>query len=375
MKKLSLKWRLTLITAALVAAACLILSFFVSNSAVTRMKEIETYRIEIEPNGQDPMAMCLADLYPDLREQIRQARTTFLMQSVLITLAVIVCGSALTYFLAGQMLAPLGKFNERIKKVQAQNLSEPMPLPEAEDEIAGLTLSFNGMLERLNHAFAMHRQFSANAAHELRTPLTVIQTRLELLKRQGTPSASEYAGILLMVSEQTERLSHVVEELLELTETETVRRDEEVSLSALAEEVLCDLAKVAEEKQVRLIQIPGEAGLTGSDLLLYRAVYNLVENAVKYNRPGGTVTVASGMKDGRAWLRVADTGIGIGREHWESIFEPFVRVDKSRSRSMGGAGLGLALVKRIAKQHGGTVRVAESSDAGTVMELLLPAGA
>lgn len=373
MKKLSLQWRLTLMTAALVTAACLLLNFIISHSAVMQINEMENYMLEISPDGQNSLLIGIDnEIYPDLSKQVQEAKNTFRIQSILATLLVILSSSALTYFLAGKALTPLRKFNSKMEKIQAQNLSEPLEVPSSEDEIARLTRSFNEMLERLNQAFTMQQQFSANAAHELRTPLAVMQTNLDVLQKRKEPTPDEYAGTIRMMLEQTGHLSHLVNVLLEMTELQTLQRTDEISLSALVEEVICDLTQVADEKGVTLIQEDGEAALTGSDTLLYRAVYNLVENAIKYNRPDGTVTVDIRTEQDTVILSVTDTGIGISRENWEKIFDPFVRVDKSRSRAMGGAGLGLALVKNIADQHGGTVRVARSSEQGTEIQLTLP---
>lgn len=373
MKKLSLQWRLTLMTAALVTAACLLLNLFISHSAVMQINEMEDYMVEITPGGQDSFVIGIdKGISPNLSEQVQEAKNTFHLQSILATLLVIFASSAFTYFLAGRALSPLRKFSSHMEKIQAQNLSEPLKIPGTEDEIARLTRSFNEMLERLDQAFTMQRQFSSNAAHELRTPLAVMQTNLDVLQKREAPTPDEYAGAIRMMSEQTGRLSHLVNVLLEMTELQTVQRTDQISLSALIEEVICDLAQVASERNVTLIQEEGEAILTGSDTLLYRAVYNLVENAIKYNRPDGTVTVGLQTENDAVILCVKDTGIGINAENWEKIFDPFVRVDKSRSRAMGGAGLGLALVKNIAEQHGGTVRVAESGAQGTEIQLTLP---
>lgn len=373
MKKISLQWRLTLMTAALVTAACLLVNLFISHSAVMQINEMEEYMIEIAPVGQEAITIGLEDLgiFPDLSEQVWQAKNTFRVQSVIATLAVIFGSSAFTYFLAGRALYPLRRFSSHMEKIQAQNLSEPMEVPETKDEIARLTCSFNEMLERLDQAFTAQRQFSANAAHELRTPLAVIQTNLDVLQKLEEPTAEEYGETIRRVSEQTGRLAHLVNALLEMTELQTVQRTDRIALSELVEEVLCDLTQVADEKGVTLIQEAGEATLTGSDTLLYRAVYNLVENAIKYNRRDGTVTVGVRTENGNAILRVTDTGIGISEENRERIFDPFVRVDKSHAA--GGAGLGLALVRDIAGQHGGSVRVARSHGGGTEMELTLPA--
>lgn len=372
MKKLSLQWRLTLMTAILVTAACLLLNLLISNSAILHIHEIEGYMVEVVPNGQNSFMLDAGSLYPYLQEQIQEATNAFRIQSIFITLAVILIASVLTYFLAGRALNPVRKLSDRMEEIEAKNLSEPLEQPKTEDEIDRLTRSFNGMLARLDRAFQTQRQFSANAAHELRTPLAVMRTDLDVLQKKKSPSTAEYAQAIQRTSEQTERLSHLVEMLLELTDLGTAPRNDRVFLAALMEEVLCDLTQVAEEKQVTLCQEPGDAELTGSDLLLYRAVYNLVENAIKYNRPNGRVTVGVKAENGVVILRVTDTGIGIPQEKWNSIFDAFVRVDKSRSRVMGGAGIGLALVKDIAVLHGGTVQVANSSEKGTDIELRLP---
>ncbi|MDO4314958.1 MAG: ATP-binding protein [Oscillospiraceae bacterium] len=373
MKKLTLRWRLTLMTAALMAAACLLLNLFIGCSAVMSIQKIENYVVEISPVGQEAFQLDIGVFYPDLQAQLQKTISSFWVQSIFTTLAVILLSSALTWFLTGRGLAPIKKFCAKMETVQAQNLSEPLEVPAVKDEVAQMTLSFNKMLVRLDRAFTIQRQFAANAAHELRTPLAVVRTELDVLQKKTAPTAGEYAKTLQSVSEQAERLSRVVEVLLEMTGLETVERRDRISLSALTEEVLCDLAQVAEEKEVTLIQEAGDAELTGSDTLLYRAVYNLVENAVKYNRPGGSVRVEIQRAGDMALLQVTDTGIGIPRECWEEVFEPFVRVDKSRSRSMGGAGLGLALVREIAEQHGGSVKVVRSSDRGTEILLSLSA--
>ena len=374
MKHCTLQWRLTLLTAALMAGACLLLNLLLGFSAVAQMDGMENYILKIVPEGQDTLVVDLSplDFYPDLANQLNRAKSVFRSQSIAATLGVILAGGAVTYFLAGRALKPLRQFSRHIEQVQVQNLSEPLPMPPVQDELARLTHTFNEMLVRLDQAFSAQRQFSANAAHELRTPLAVLQTKLEVFQKRAAPTPQEYAETLSMVAVQTDRLSHLVSVLLELTELGTLQRTDPVSLAALTEEVLCDLAQVAQEREVTLLQTKGDATLTGSDLLLYRAIYNLVENAIKYNRPGGTVTVAVRAEEHRALLQVTDTGIGIAPEHWQVIFDPFVRVDKSRSRAMGGAGLGLALVRDIAQAHGGTVGVIKSSPQGTEIQLSLP---
>ncbi len=370
MKKLSLQWRLTIMLAALMTVSCLFLNLLISGSAVMRIDEVENYIMEIEPASQDSFVIDVDD--SEILTQIRQAKSTFQMQSIIATIIVILLGGVFTYFLAGRALAPLRSFSSYMEKLQTENLSEQLEIPKTGDEIARLTCSFNKMLHRLNQAFETQRQFSANAAHELRTPLAVMQTKLDVLQKQKEPTKKEYQETIAMLSEQTGRLSNLVSILLEMTELQTVQRTDEIALSALVEEVLCDLAQIADNKGVNLIQEAGEATLVGSDSLIYRAVYNLVENAIKYNRPNGTVTVGIKTENGNAVLYVKDTGTGILPENWENVFAPFVREDKSRSRAMGGAGLGLSLVRDIAEQHGGNVRITQSSEAGTEVVLTLP---
>lgn len=370
MKKLSLQWRLTIMLAAFMMASCLLLNLLISSSAVMRIDKVENYIMEIEPSSQNSFVIDVDD--SKLLAHIRQAKNTFRIQSIAATVIVILLSGVFTYFLAGRALAPLRAFSSYMEKLQTENLSEQLEIPKTGDEIARLTCSFNKMLNRLNQAFEAHRQFSANAAHELRTPLAVMRTKLDVLQKRKEPTLEVYKETVATLSEQTGRLSDLVSVLLEMTELQTVQRTDKIALSALVEEVLCDLTQIADNKGVELIQEKGEATLVGSDTLIYRAIYNLVENAIKYNRPNGIVTVGIKTGDDRAALYVKDTGTGIQPENWENIFAPFVREDKSRSHAMGGTGLGLALVRDIAGQHGGSVRIVQSSEMGTEVVLTLP---
>lgn len=370
MKNLSLQWRLTIMLAALTMAACLILNLLISHSAVMRIAEVENYIMEIDPASQEPFVISVDN--SELLSQIQQSKNTFGIQSIAATLTVILLSGAFTYFLAGRALSPLRTFSAYIEKLQTENLSQQLEIPKTGDEIARLTRSFNQMLSRLNQAFEAQGQFSANAAHELRTPLAVMQTKLDVLRKRHNPTQKEYEETITMLSEQIGRLSNLVSLLLEMTELQTVERTDEISLAELVEEVFCDLSQIADNMDIKLIQEDGNAVISGSDTLIYRAVYNLVENAIKYNRPSGTVSVKIKAEKNLALLYVKDSGTGIRPENWENIFSPFIREDKSRSRAMGGAGLGLALVRDIAAQHGGSVRVTESSESGTEIVLSLP---
>ena len=275
------------------------------------------------------------------------------------------------YFIVGYALRPLRQFTKQIEDIQAKNLQQSV-LPQSKSvEIVRLTSAFNRLLKRLGDTFLAQRQFSASAAHELRTPLAVMRTRFEVFDKNKNPNLLEYKETISMARTQIDRLSHVIDILLEMTELQSAEKNDNISLSELVEEVICDLVAVGENKGITLSQNKGEAEVTGSDTLIYRAIYNLIENAIKYNKDGGEVSVSVEEHNEFAKVIIADTGPGIAKEDWERIFEPFFRVDKSRSRSMGGAGLGLALVKEIAIQHGGDVRVASSSENGTKIELSL----
>ena len=386
LKKRSLQWRLTLLITLLVTVTCILMYFFISNSAVTGMENLESYIVQINKTDSTPITFNVdpSILFPDLSNQVQATKDLFRIRSMIATGIIILLSSIGTYFISRRALTPLHDLSTKIGKIQAQNLSESLEIPDSNDEISQLTASFNKMLSRLDDAFTAQKQFSASAAHELRTPLAVMQTNLEVFARKKTPSTEEYQEIFSLIQEQTGRLSHLAEILLDMTGIQTVERSETISLAELTEEVFCDLASVAEQKQIELIQRDGDCTVAGSYLLLYRAVYNLVENAIKYNHPSGKVTVT--LHPGKvildassqphpadcAFIEISDTGIGISPEYQEKIFAPFFRVDKSRSRAMGGAGLGLALVTEIARQHGGQVKVLESNEKGSTIALMLP---
>lgn len=375
-KSMSLQWQLTLLTAVLITLSCLTLSYTISKSATGYMDDIGDSVIAVLPQevltdqGEGAPTFEL-DITADLGAQIQDTQMAFWKKSLLITLCIVIISSSLTYLIVGYALQPLKRLGKQVEEIQAKNMQVPIAVDHSPQEIALLTEAFNNMLGRLSEAFLVQRQFSASAAHELRTPLAVMQTKLEVLQKQIAPSQAEYAEAMDMVQSQTERLSHVIDVLLEMTQLNTTKRGDRISLGALAEEVLCDLAPLSTKKEVTLQETSGDAKILGSDTLVYRALYNLVENAIKYNRPGGTVTVRIERDDALAKVLVSDSGCGIDQEHWEAIFDPFFRVDKSRSTALGGAGLGLALVKEIAQTHGGDVRVLRSSSQGTEIELCL----
>lgn len=391
----SLQLKLTLLLSLLMIVSCVLMYFFISHSAVSGMDGLQNYMIKVDPqDGDSPITFNVDPkaLFPQFEQEIQETKEDFLLRSVIATTIIILLSSVCTYFLTKKTLTPLQKLTSEVSQIQAQNLSTQLAVPNSKDEIAQLTSSFNEMLTRLDNAFSTQKQFSANAAHELRTPLAVLQTNLEVFEKKQEPEMVEYQQLFTMIREQTTRLSQLVGTLLDMTNLKSVPRTDQVALEELVDEVFCDLDPVAEKAGISIhfddsssqdwhtdVHTPDASALnnnirniTGSYVLLYRAVYNLVENAIKYNRPNGSVTVSVKEKNGQAMILVKDTGIGISPENQKKIFDPFFRVDKSRSRAMGGAGLGLALVDSIAKEHGGTVNVLESSEAGSTIALMLP---
>lgn len=391
----SLQLKLTLLLSLLMIISCVLMYFFISHSAVSGMDGLQNYMIKVDPqDGDSPITFNVDPkaLFPQFEQEIKETKEAFLLRSVIATTIIILLSSVCTYFLTKKALTPLQKLTSEVSQIQAQNLSTQLEVPNSKDEIAQLTSSFNEMLTRLDNAFSTQKQFSANAAHELRTPLAVLQTNLEVFEKKQEPEMVEYRQLFTMIKEQTARLSQLVGTLLDMTNLKSVPRTDHVSLEELVDEVFCDLDPVAEKAGISIhfddsssqdlytdVHTPDASALnnnilniTGSYVLLYRAVYNLVENAIKYNRPNGSVTVSVKEKNGQAMILVKDTGIGISPENQKKIFDPFFRVDKSRSRAMGGAGLGLALVDSIAREHGGSVKVLESNEKGSIIALMLP---
>ena len=391
----SLQLKLTLLLSLLMIVSCVLMYFFISHSAVSGMDGLQNYMIKVDPqDGDSPITFNVDPkaLFPQFEQEIQETKEDFLLRSVIATTIIILLSSVCTYFLTKKTLTPLQKLTSEVSQIQAQNLSTQLAVPNSKDEIAQLTSSFNEMLARLDNAFSTQKQFSANAAHELRTPLAVLQTNLEVFEKKQEPEIVEYRQLFTMIKEQTARLSQLVGTLLDMTNLKSVPRTDQVMLEELVDEVFCDLDPVAEKAGISIhfddsssqdwhtdVHTPDASvlnnnirNITGSYVLLYRAVYNLVENAIKYNRPNGSVTVSVKEKNGQAMILVKDTGIGISPENQKKIFDPFFRVDKSRSRAMGGAGLGLALVDSIAREHGGSVKVLESNEKGSIIALMLP---
>ena len=375
-KHLSLRWKLTLMTAFMVITACLAISFFISRSAILYMDESGNSAIAILPNTDIPTTttdeiQVVLNPKSVVADTVKNTQIEFWIKSLAITLIITLTVSFLMYLIVGYALYPLRELTLQIEDIQAKNLKDPILSKSNSTEIERLTLAFNRLLLRLEETFATQRQFSANAAHELRTPLAVMSTKFEVFEKNKNPNEADYKEAIGMARSQTDRLSHVIDILLEMTELQSAPKSDSISLSEITEEVICDLVAVADKKNISLVQDDDEARLTGSDTLVYRAIYNLIENAIKYNKEDGKVSVDITEDENFAKVIITDTGSGIVREDWDKIFEPFFRVDKSRSRSMGGAGLGLALVKEIAVRHGGDVKVIESSNKGSSIELSL----
>ena len=375
-KRRSLQWKLTVITAIIVILSCLAISYAISKSAISSMSKIEDSAVAILPTSPATdttgevvqLQISTKDVISDMAKGIQ---SDFWKSSLLITIIITVASSSMMYFFIGYALKPLQNLGEQIEDIQAKNLKHLVVSDQSSIEIEQLTNAFNEMLERLSNTFAAQRQFSANAAHELRTPLAVMRTKLEVFEKNNNPSAAEYQETVHMIRMQTSRLSHVIDILLEMTDLQSAQKQDRISLADMAEEVICDLTAVADKKEITITQNPGTAEIIGNDTLIYRAIYNLVENAIKYNHTGGNVTVSIKEDSEFATVIISDNGPGIQQEDWQHIFEPFFRVDKSRSRDMGGAGLGLALVKEITRQHGGDVYVVQSSKNGTEIALKL----
>ena len=388
MKKISLQWRLTILTTVLITVLCGCLTFFLYKNGVYY---IDTLQETVTDQSAAPEAVYIDipdnewdDFAAQFATKVYNSKSDYRNRSLLITVVVALIGGAVTFFVSGRALKPLKEFSETVEKVQAQNLADYTIEENRIAELDRLRTSYNKMLLRLSESFETQRQFTGNAAHELRTPLALIQAQLDLYHTTEHPESTAVAEeTIQMVTEQNERLSKLVRTLLDMSELQTVSRNDRIELHSLIEEVLTDLEPLAQEKKVELIQRSQGAGakadeelfLTGSDILIYRMLYNLVENAIKYNREAGTVTVSAIRKKNEVVLTVSDTGNGIDEAFREQIFEPFFRVDKSRSRELGGVGLGLAMVREVVRVHDGTIEVYTNKHSGTTFEVKMGIGA
>ena len=382
MKKMSLQWRLTIITTLLIAMICGSLTIFIYKNGVYYIDSLQnTVDAKSEDNNEknpDEIYISIPDeewnnFAKNFSIQVYNNKADYKKSSLLFSTLLSLLGGVITFFISGHALKPLCDFSKKIEEVQAQNLSDSRIEENKFSELNQLSVSYNKMLERLSEAFKLQRQFTANAAHELRTPLAVMQLQIDLYNSSKHPNNDTSAQqTISMITEQTERLSKMVRTLLDMSELQTIARDEEIAISALVEEVLADLEPLAQEKGINLIEKCDNVLLMGSDILIYRLVYNLVENAIKYNFSGGTVTVTATQQNSQLHLTVEDTGNGIPEELKERIFEPFFRLDKSRSRELGGVGLGLALVREIVRGHNGSILVKNNANSGTTFEVIFP---
>ena len=376
MKKLSLQWRLTIITTLFIALICGCLTMFIYQNGVYYMDDLQnTVEGSTDKNSNNLYISIPDEVWDDFANnfsiQVNNNKTDYRNKSLLISSILSLLGGVITYFISGRALKPLSDFSNKIEEVQAQNLSDSRIEENKVKELNQLSVSYNKMLDRLSAAFEVQRQFTANAAHELRTPLALMQVQLDSYNSTEHPDNDASATqTIQMVTEQNERLTKMVKTLLDMSELQTVPRDETIDLDALIEEVLVDLEPLAQEKNITLNSQCNEVKLSGSDILIYRLVYNLVENAIKYNQSNGSVTVQAAQIDKHIHLTVADTGNGIPKDLRERVFEPFFRLDKSRSRKLGGVGLGLALVHEIVRVHDGTIQVKDNPAGGTIFEVV-----
>lgn len=381
MKRISLQWRLTCIITVYIAVICGCLTMFVYKNGVYYIDSLqETVDAQGEDNGEDTDEIYISipddkwdEFANDFSIQAYNNKEDYKKNSLLISAILALIGGVVTYFISGHALRPIREFSDKIEEVQAQNLAASRIEENKVKELNQLSVSYNKMLERLSDAFEIQRQFTANAAHELRTPLSLMQVQLDLYNSTRHPdNDADTLQTIKMVTEQNGRLSKMVKTLLDMSELQTVGRDDEIMVDALVDEVLADLDPLAQKKNIKLTGKCKNITMVGSDILIYRLVYNLVENAIKYNHSGGQVTVTAYRKEKHVYLSVEDTGNGIPEELRERVFEPFFRVDKSRSRELGGVGLGLALVREIVRVHDGSITVRSNPSGGTVFDVILP---
>ncbi len=379
MKRISLQWRLTCIITVYIAVICGCVTTLVYKNGVYYMDSLqETVDAQGDDHVDDSEEIYISipedkwdEFANDFSVQVYNNKADYKKNSLIISALLALLGGVATYFVSGHALRPIKEFSDKIEKVQAQNLADSRIEENQVKELNQLSVSYNKMLERLSDAFEIQRQFTANAAHELRTPLALMQVQLDLYNStQHSGSDEDTLQTVKMVTEQNDRLGKMVKTLLDMSELQTVGRDDKIIVDALVDEVLADLEPLAQEKNIKLIGKCKNITMVGSDILIYRLVYNLVENAIKYNHAGGQVTVTADQKEKQVYLSVADTGNGIPEELRDRVFEPFFRVDKSRSRALGGVGLGLALVREIVRVHDGSITVRSNPSGGTIFEVM-----
>lgn len=380
MKRMSLQWRLTCIITLYIAVICGCLTMLIYQNGVYYIDSLqETVDARGDDSGEisDEIYISIpedkwAEFANDFSIQVYNNKADYKKNSLIISALLALLGGAATYFVSGRALRPIREFSDKIEEVQAQNLADSRIEENKVRELNQLSVSYNKMLERLSDAFEIQRQFTANAAHELRTPLALMQVQLDLYNSTRHPdNDADTLQTIKMVTEQNDRLAKMVKTLLDMSELQTVGRDDKIIVGALVDEVLADLEPLAQEKNIKLIGNCKDITMIGSDILIYRLVYNLVENAIKYNHSEGQVEVTAYRREKSVYLSVEDTGSGIPEELRERVFEPFFRVDKSRSRELGGVGLGLALVREIVRVHDGSITVRSNPSGGTIFDVTL----
>ncbi len=379
MRRMSLQWRITCITALCIVVICGCLTMFVYQNGVYYIDSLQDAvesQGDDDGSGSDAIYISIPDdkwdeFTNEFSVQVYNNKADYKRNSLIISVLLALLGGVAAYFISGHALRPIREFSNKIEEVQAQNLSDSRIEENNVKELNQLSISYNKMLERLSDAFEIQRQFTANAAHELRTPLALMQVQLDLYNSTGHPgNDADTLQTIRMITEQNDKLSRMVKALLDMSELQTLGRDDRIIMDAIVEEALADLEPLAQKNKIKLSGKCGDATMTGSDILIYRLVYNLVENAIKYNHEGGLVTVTVYQKEKCIYLSVEDTGSGIPKELRERVFDPFFRVDKSRSRELGGVGLGLALVREIVRVHDGSITIRSNPAGGTVFEVV-----
>ena len=377
MNRISFQWRITLMTAVLIAGACICLNLLLYRSGATGMDNLNGYVLQYQQNDDENLMIeipddQMSDFLIQFSQEVYDAKAVFGRKGWCITAAVTLLSAAIAYFVSGKALEPLKKLAQQAERIDQDSLVEVRLEENTIPEFRDLSQSVNRMLDRLAHSFDLQRQFAGNAAHELKTPLAIMQAKLEMFAEEHPDADSEITDLLRFQTDQVSRLASLVRTLLEMSDLQSIPREDHIELAPLADEIVADLTPLAQHRSITLFQECEDVSIKGSDTLIYRLLFNLTENAVKYNRPGGSVRVTVAKEPEKLLIRVSDTGCGIPEEYQRSIFQPFFRVDKSRSREYGGAGLGLSLVWEIAELHGGSVWVEKSSENGTVIAVELP---
>lgn len=374
MKKISLRWRITFVTLVILVITCVSMKVMICSSGMVQITELGNVVRDFadEHRGEEVLAEELSGFEGQFAEKLRDTKAHFCMYNWLITGMIIIISGIIVFFVIRYSLGPLKRFSEQLEKIQMKNLTGTRIEEGSVAEFVMLSRSLNDMLDRISRAFEAQHQFTSNAAHELRTPLALMQTQLDIYAEENADVSGKLSDTIAMIREQTERLSDMVRILLDMSELQTVPCSDMISLTPMVEEVLTDLSSLAEENDITLEQSGEDHDIKGSDILIYRVIFNLVENAIKYNRRGGKVSVVTSLCDDKVCISVSDTGYGIPDEFRDNIFQPFFRADKSRNRTLGGVGLGPSLVWEIANLHGGTVKISESTERGTVVHLEFP---